>query len=285
MIRTALKPAWLALLALLVVVVVAFYQLGMWQLGVSSNKASREQAAAQAARPTEPLADVLAPHQAFPDRGAGLSVATEGEYVPSLQFLVPDRVLEGEQGYWVLTPLRTEVSGNPALLPVMRGFVTDPAQADVPPTTPVSIEGTLTPSESPVGGDHPEGQRGAIDTADLANEWGEPIYNAFVFLVEEDPAVTSAEVVRVPPPVFGESGIVWRNVGYGLQWFVFAAFAVYMYYRFLRDATRQQADQGDDDQGDDDPAKPHTPPHSRSDSPPPRPTLAGTAPTREGDPS
>lgn len=239
MIRTALKPAWLALLALLVVVVVAFYQLGMWQLGVSSNKASREQAAAQAARPTEPLADVLAPHQAFPDRGAGLSVATEGEYVPSLQFLVPDRVLEGEQGYWVLTPLRTEVSGNPALLPVMRGFVTDPAQADVPPTTPVSIEGTLTPSESPVGGDHPEGQRGAIDTADLANEWGEPIYNAFVFLVEEDPAVTSAEVVRVPPPVFGESGIVWRNVGYGLQWFVFAAFAVYMYVRFLHDATQR----------------------------------------------
>ena len=46
MIRTALRPGWLALLALLVVVVVSFYQLGMWQLGVSSNKAARELAAA-----------------------------------------------------------------------------------------------------------------------------------------------------------------------------------------------------------------------------------------------
>lgn len=240
MIRTALKPAWLALLALLVAVFVAFYQLGMWQLGVSSNQASRELAQEQAARPTEPLGAVLAPHQAFPSDGAGRSVRAEGEYAADLQFLVPDRLLEGEAGYWVVTPLRTEDSGAPALLPVLRGFVTDPEGADNPPSAPVSVEGTLAPAESPVDTRVPEGQRGAIDTADLANDWGEPIYNAFVFLVEEEPALTAASVQRVPPPVFGESGIVWRNFGYGIQWFVFAGFAGYMYYRFLKEASEKE---------------------------------------------
>lgn len=239
MIRTALRPGWLALLALLAVVVVSFYQLGMWQLGVSSNKAARELAAAQATRPTEALAEVTAPHQPFPAYGAGLPVSASGEYDASLQFLVPDRLLDGEPGYWVVTPLRTDVSGEVALLPVVRGFVPDPAQADRPPAAVVQIVGTLAPSESDTTGQPPApGQRGAIDTADLVNLWDEPLYNSFVFLVEETPATTSADVTRVPPPVFGESGIDPRNVGYALQWFVFALFAVYMYYRFLRQASQ-----------------------------------------------
>lgn len=238
MIRTALRPGWLALLALLVVVVVSFYHLGMWQLGVSSNKAARELAAAQAARPTQPLGEVTAPHQAFPAYGAGLSVAADGQYDASRQFLVPGRLLEGREGYWVVTPLRTDDSGEPALLPVVRGFVLSPDQADRPGAAPVSLTGTLAPGESATtGATLPEGQREAIDTADLVNAWDEPMYNAFVFLAEEDPALTSPAVARIPPPVFGGSGIDPRNVGYALQWFVFALFAVYMYYRFLRQAS------------------------------------------------
>lgn len=239
MIRTALKPTWLLLLALLVAILVSFYQLGMWQLGVSSNEASREHAQEQAARATEPLGEVMTPQQAFPQDGAGLSVRAQGTYAGELQFLVPGRLLEGRAGYWVVTPLRTTGEAASGLLPVVRGFVPDPAAADVPSTGPVTLVGTLAPAESPVGGELPEGQRGAIDTADLVNDWDDPVYNGFVFLVEEEPSLTSASVERVPPPVFGESGIVWRNFGYGIQWFVFAAFACYMYYRFLKDATER----------------------------------------------
>lgn len=243
MIRTALRPGWLALLGVLVVVIWAFYQLGMWQIGVSSNEASRQHAQAQAARPTEPLEDVTAPHEAFPPDGAGLSVTTRGQYAVDQQFLVPGRVLEGEPGYWVVTPVRTQASGEPALLPVVRGFVSDPADADRPSAGEVRVTGTLAPSESPGEaadlGALPEGQRAAIDTADLVNVWDLPVYNAFIFLVDEQPAVTSGAVQRIPPPVFGDSGIVWRNFGYGLQWFVFAGFAAYMYLRFLRQAARE----------------------------------------------
>lgn len=264
MIRTALKPAWLLLLGLLVAVVISFYQLGMWQLGVSSNQASREMAEVQASRPTAQLEEVIAPQQTFPDDGAGRSVVARGTYVAELQFLVPQRLLEGEPGYWVVTALRTDVSGRQALLPVLRGFVADPGQADAPPSGQVALTGTLAPGESPGPGGLPEGQRGAIDTADLVNDWDEPIYNAFMFLVEQDPDVSSSEVLRVPPPVFGETGIVWRNVGYAMQWFVFALFAVYMYYRFLR-----QAVHGPDPDPDPGSAPGQDPPLARRDLPDP----------------
>ena len=237
MLRTALRPGWLALLGLLVAVVIAFYQLGMWQLGVSSNKAARELAAEQAARAVQPLAQVTGPQQAFPAYGAGLPVSVAGEYLADDQFLVPQRVLDGVDGYWVVTPVRTSASGASALLPVVRGFVADPAQADRPAPSPVELEGTLAPSEYAAYTDLPEGQRPAIDTADLANAWEEPLYNGFIFLTAESPVTTSEAVRPVPPPVFGESGIDPRNVGYALQWFVFAAFAVYMYLRFLKQAS------------------------------------------------
>lgn len=236
----------MALLGLLIAVVVAFYQLGMWQLGVSSNDAAREYAQAQAARPTEPLAQVMAPHQPFPDDAAGLAVRTSGHYVAEEQFLVPNRLLEGEPGYWVVTPLLVDGPGEPALLPVLRGFVTEVDLADEPGQDRVTVTGTMAPAESPVATPEsgwPAGQRGSIDTADLANDWDAPLFSAFIFLVEEDPVVTAQTLTHVPPPVFGETGVVWRNVGYALQWFVFAGFAVYMYWRFLRQATQGERDE------------------------------------------
>lgn len=240
MIRTALRPRWLALLALLVVVSFIFVRLGLWQLRSATDHAAQEYAAQQAALETVPVSQVLGPHQAFPPGGVAHPVTVTGEYDPALQFLVPDRRLEGRTGYWVVTPVRTDQSGQDALIAVVRGFVTDPADAGEVAAGPVTVSGGLAPSESPstVGG-LPEGQRTGVDTADLANAWGEPIYNAFIFAEEEDPQLSAATVQRVPVPVFGAGGGVdWRNLGYGLQWFVFIGFAVYMYLRFLREASR-----------------------------------------------
>ena len=42
MLRTALKPRWLGLLALVVVVMVAFSMLGLWQLNVARDKGRAE---------------------------------------------------------------------------------------------------------------------------------------------------------------------------------------------------------------------------------------------------
>jgi predicted component of type VI protein secretion system len=44
-----------------------------------------------------------------------------------------------------------------------------------------------------------------------------------------------APLERVPPPAPGETGLSWRNAAYALQWWIFAAFAAYMWVRMVRD--------------------------------------------------
>ncbi len=244
MLRTALHPRWLVLLVLLLVLLYAFTQLGLWQLRLAKQEEGQQALQAQAAAPAVPLEDYLASHSAFPRDGSGRAVSAEGVYVGADQFLVPQRYLQGREGYWVLTPLRTSAG---ALLPVLRGWVAEPGQAGAPQTGPVTVTGTLAPGESPAEraerAELPPGQLGSVDLAVLANTWSGELYNAFVFATDVQPPVTS-EVTTVPPPSLTREGVDWRNLGYALQWWVFAGFAVYMYLRFLRDAaTARQRDE------------------------------------------
>ena len=45
---------------------------------------------------------------------------------------------------------------------------------------------------------------------------------------------------RVPTPS-GETGFKWRNAAYALQWWAFALFALYMWWRIVRDEGREDA--------------------------------------------
>lgn len=236
MLRLALRPQWLALLALLTVILVSFGQLGLWQLSLAQDRDSQDMLAAAAERETEPLEQVLSPSEPFPEDGSNYPVEVTGQYDPRLQFLVPDRVLAGERGWWVVTGLRTD---DGALLPVLRGWVEDPIAAGVPDGARRTVTGTLAPGESASVDevDLPAGQLGSVNLATLANLWPpDDLYNAFIFATDEQPPVQAGEVVPVPPPSLSSSGIEWRNLGYALQWWVFAGFAAYMYYRFLREA-------------------------------------------------
>ena len=238
--RTFLTPRWLGLLAVVIAVCVGFGWLGAWQLSVAQHDAVAKIQAERDALVEAPLREVLAPHSAFGEQAAGHPVVVEGEYDGAHQFLVPNRVLEGESGYWVVTPLL--VDQGAAVIEVMRGFVITPDQADVPPTQPVTIRGELAPGESPYFGEDPlpEGQRGTIDLSSLANERPEQFYNGFIFVTSEDPQLTSGALEPVPPPVLTAGDIDWRNLGYALQWWVFAAFAVFMYVKMLRDAAQNR---------------------------------------------
>jgi surfeit locus 1 family protein len=240
--RTALEPRWLALLAVLVAIVVAFAQLGWWQMGRASDADALERVEQRASADAVPLGQVMEPYDPFDDGTSGRAVYARGRYLPELQFLVPERVLQGRQGWWVVVPLRTQ---DGALLPVLRGWVAQPAAAQAPDTSLRTVTGTLAPSESTTGTDGEldatAGQRSSVDLAALANDWPGELYNAFLFATQERPPATGGEVEPVPPPALGSDGVQWRNVGYGLQWWVFAGFAVYMYLRFLHQATQPRS--------------------------------------------
>ena len=235
MLRTALQPRFLALLGLVLVVGVVFLQLGRWQLGVAEGKAVKEAVTEARAQQPVALSTVLAPHEAFPGELSARPVTVTGQYTDG-QLLVPDRRLDGRTGWWVLTPFVVEADG--ATLPVLRGFVTDPDEAGDPPEGTLALAGGLAPPESPVDTAVGPGEIGSVDTSLLVNTWPGELYNAFLFLQSEDPA-TAAELTRVPTPL-GDTGVQWRNAAYAVQWWVFALFALWLWWRMVREEHRRQ---------------------------------------------
>ena len=242
MLRTAFKPRWLGLLALVVAIMVTFGMLGLWQLDVARDKGRVPQARAATALPVADVAAVLTPHGPFPSGATGRRVTATGRYDGSAQVLVTPRLLGGRRGYWVVTPLVVRSSG--ARIAVVRGFVTDPAQAVAPTSaTEVTVSGALAAGESPAapaagGKALPDARMGALDLSLLVNRWPGALYNAFVFATAEQPDLTSlssSAVQRVPPPAAEGGGLVWRNAAYASQWWVFALFAAYMWWRMVRD--------------------------------------------------
>ena len=66
-----LKPRWLGLLGVLVVLLVAFTFLGLWQLSVARDDAQREAVAAAPLQAPVPLDDGAHPALAVPRGGVG----------------------------------------------------------------------------------------------------------------------------------------------------------------------------------------------------------------------
>lgn len=243
MFRTALKPRWLGLLVLVIAVIVTFVWLGSWQYRIAQDDGRAEALAAAAALPRIPLDEAITPHAAFPADASTRKITAVGHYAADRQFLVADRRLDGRPGYWVMTPLVADSTG--ASLAVLRGFVTDPAAAPPPPTGTVTIEGALAPGEAPsTGTDLPEGQLTSVDLARLVNEWDTKIYNAFLFATAESTdgaAVTIPPTMeRVPPPTLEGSPLQWRNAAYALQWWLFAGFAAWMWWKMVREDHRKE---------------------------------------------
>ncbi|MBT0994396.1 SURF1 family protein [Cellulomonas sp. DKR-3] len=222
--------------------------LGAWQLDraeVRGHAAQERHEAERAAAPPVPLADELAPQTPFRGELVARKVAVTGHYEAAGQLLVPDRVHDGVTGYLVLTPLRVDGSGaaaggsttgSGAVLPVVRGWVADPADAGTPPAGEVDAVGYLQASEQ--SGDGVEGgQVTAISSAELVGEWGGPIYTGYLVLVSSDPAQDDALVLLDPPSVPG-AGLNIQNLAYAAQWWIFGGFAVLLWWRMVRDEAR-----------------------------------------------
>ena len=237
MLRTALRPRFLGLLALVLVLCAAFVWLGRWQLGVAESTAHRE--AVELARSQAPaeLSTLIQPHAPFRGDLSSRPFTATGHYDPDGQLLVSERRLEGQPGFWVLAPF--VVDGSGATLPVVRGFVADAGSAPPPPAGTLTIAGGLAPGESPSPDPVPSGQIGSVDLSQLVNTWPGELYNAFGFVEGEDPAATASALTTVPTPI-GETGVQWRNAAYAVQWWIFALFALWMWARMVRDETRRE---------------------------------------------
>jgi len=227
----------LLLLVLLLAAAALCARLGVWQLDraqVHGAAAAERRTAELVAAPAVPLADELAPQTTFTGDLVGRKVSVTGTYDADGQLLVTGRAHDGTTGFLVLTPLHT--ADGDAVLPVVRGWVATPAEADQPPSGPVDLTGYLQASEE-AGTGIADGRTDGISSAELLNSWGGPIYTGYLVVASFDPAQASS-VVLLDPPTKPGSGLNVQNLAYAAQWWIFGAFAVLLWLRLVRDEAR-----------------------------------------------
>ncbi|CAM5271402.1 SURF1-like protein [Streptomyces canarius] len=243
--RFLLTPRWWGINVFLLLAVPFCVFMGSWQLSrfegrVQDHRAATEQAASDRGEAARPLDSMLPVDKST----AGRRVTASGRY--GEQLLVPGRELDGKRGFYVLTLLRT---GSGRALPVVRGWLpgtADAAKAPAPPRGEVTVTGALQAPETPgdngvsAQGGLPAGQTSAISPASLVNLVPYRLYDAWVTLDKGD-----AGMKAVPASAPSGTGLdlkAFQNLGYTGEWFVFAGFVVFMWFRLLRRELEFQRD-------------------------------------------
>ncbi|MFB0616131.1 SURF1 family protein [Streptomyces sp. AGS-58] len=245
MYRFLLTPRWWGINVFVLLAIPFCVFMGSWQLSrfedrVQDGRAVTEQVASGRNEAARPLAAMLPVDKST----AGRRASASGRY--GKQLLVPGRELDGRSGFYVLTLLRT---GSGKALPVVRGWLpgtADPAKAPAPPRGEVTVTGALQASESPgsngVGtqGGLPAGQTGVISSAALVNLVPYRLYDAWITLERGDAGMKA--VPATAPDGTGLDLKAFQNLGYTGEWFVFAGFVVFMWFRLLRREVEAQRD-------------------------------------------
>ncbi|MBO8187464.1 SURF1 family protein [Streptomyces spirodelae] len=247
MYRFLLTPRWWAINIFAVLAIPVCVLMGSWQLSRFDDRVDRHQeqqeqsgtGARAAARPLEKLLPVT-------QDTVGRTAEVTGRFDTAHPLLVPDRTVEGKRGFYVLSLLRTgqtnggQTNGGKAL-PVVRGWLPgepDPDRVPAAPKGKVTVRGVLQAPESHsdagqgASGGLPDGQLGYVSAATLVNVVPYDVEEAWI--TEQR---TERPLRPVPPVAPDNTGLdmkAFQNLGYTAQWFVFAGFAVFMWFRFFR---------------------------------------------------
>lgn len=240
MLASLLRPRfWPGHLAMVVCVAIAA-GLGVWQYD-AWHRHRVDAARDLENKPAKALGTVMTGDSPFPGRSAGQPVSFTGSWLGADTLYVADRERAGRTGYWVVTPVLVE--GTTSAMPVVRGWTAHPEAPAVDGS--VRVTGWLQASED---GDTVDADPGddvipSMRVASLVEHVDEDLYSGFV--IARVPAPTgSVEPVR-PAKVPGVSGFTGlRNLLYGIEWWVFAGFAVFVWVRWCRDSLAMVEDLG-----------------------------------------
>jgi cytochrome oxidase assembly protein ShyY1 len=215
------------------VVLVACVLAGLWQLGVydSHQKHERDESRKVSA---VPLSRVWGPDERFEGRLNNRPVTFEGRFAPAReQVWVTGKQQGGRAGVWLLAPVFVG-TGHDALL-VVRGWA--PAVTTPPPVPDGSVTIKAVLEAGDVGGasfDPATRKIGSVRIPALTNELPYDLYSGYA--ISATPSVSAGLALATPPPV----GVSWtvglRNLAYALQWWVFGAFAIFMWWRITTES-------------------------------------------------
>jgi cytochrome oxidase assembly protein ShyY1 len=245
-----LRPRWVLALVFALAVAAAFALLGQWQLEraiVSGEVVHRD------TETVMPLQAVARPGGPVPDAATGQKVSVRGHFVSGQEQLVQGRLNRGTTGYWVVS--RFVTAQEPTSIPVARGWAGDKADAETviknlatiagAGDSEVALTGRFLPSEAPVVPpeySNPHAMT-TVSVAALINLWpdftDQEVYAGYIV-----DSVPPAGLAAIDSPVPEDDvALNWLNVFYALEWAVFAGFAVFLWYRLVRDAVEREEEE------------------------------------------
>ncbi len=269
-----LRPQWIGMLLLCLLVAGIFAWLGQWQLSRAVDTDPPPPGATEVVRPLE---DVAAPGEYLPEPLVGQRVTVEGFWMPGDFLIVESRFNDDVEGYWVTGQLRIAGTAEPVSVAVALGWAPtrDQAQAaaeqldreaSAPVKTPTTVTGRLISDEGPVLPRHDADPQTLtrMSPAALLGRWhdveGLDVYRPYIASQE-----APSPLVDISSPAPDEGSTVnWLNIFYAAEWAIFAGFAFYLWYRLARDAWEKEVEDllGDDD-AEDEASAPEITPESR----------------------
>ena len=233
MFRFVLSWRWLGFAVVVLALSLLFVRLGIWQFHRLDER-HRSNAVVEhnlAAEPVDVTA-LLSPGAPVPDDLQWRRVFVTGTFDAARQVLLKYQTRSGEPGVDVITPLMT---GTGTAVLVDRGWLATANSGQVhpdvpaPPAGPTTVSGWLMADQSGSANEVAvdDGSVRLVSSVGISPELPYPIYDGYVSMTAARPP--SASPLRAPDPPELNSG---PHLFYGLQWFFFAALAVFGWFYF-----------------------------------------------------
>ena len=244
------RPRWVLALLLALAIAAAFAVLGHWQL---SRAIESGVVVERSTEVVMPINDVTLPDRPSTQAATGQMVRLDAVSVPGDEQIISKRFNGGDLGYWVVSHF--VVTENSAHIAVARGWSADEAGARATAAAlgsaaaeSVTITGRFLPGEAPELPDEngPSAVQTTVAPAALINLWAN-FTNASVYsgYIVDGEAPVGLAVIDSPVPVIGAS-VNWLNIFYAIEWVVFAGFAVFLWYRLVRDAWERELEDAEE---------------------------------------
>ena len=237
-VRFLLSRRWILFFAAVLILAYLAIRLGEWQFDRLEGREARNAVISRnlAADPV-PVGTVLAVGRPVAAEDEWRPVEATGEYVADENVIVRYRTREGRSGVDVVTPLLT--AEGTALL-VDRGWLptdnvgTTTPDVPAPPAGEVTVVGRVRADATGDSTKVAERSTRAISSAAIGETLPFPVYGGFVDLESERPEPAEA-LEPAEPPDLGEG----PHFFYGLQWWFFAALALFGFGYLVYDERRK----------------------------------------------
>ncbi|MCU1479718.1 MAG: hypothetical protein JWQ19_504 [Subtercola sp.] len=254
------RPKWIWALVFALFLAAIFAALGQWQLSraVTSNGPNPN----ATTEVVQQLTDISTAGQPVLETQDGQMVTVTGSLAPGDLSLVSSRLNGGTLGYWVIGRLdldHPEGSASSTSVAVALGWSAEQSQAESVadqlnaaasfPTD--ALIGRYVGTDGPVVADA-QGKTASsyipstMALSSIINTWKDFDDTANVFggyIVAHTP-VDGLTAIDSPVPQ-RTTELNWLNIFYAIEWVIFAGFAVFFWYRLVKDAWEREQEEAE----------------------------------------